>query len=41
MALSSTEAKYMEASTADCEAWLRKMLEGLFGLEIGANSDSL
>lgn len=31
IALSSTEAKYMAASQASCEAkWLRKMLVGLF-----------
>ena len=32
MALSSTEAEYMEASQAACEAiWMRKILVGLFG----------
>ena len=32
VALSSTEAEYMAASLASCEAiWLRKMLFGLFG----------
>ena len=36
MALSSTEAKYMEVSMASCEvAWLHKMLAGLFDLEMG------
>ena len=35
VALSSTEAKYMAASQASCEAiWLRKMLVGLFDLEL-------
>ena len=32
MALSSTEAEYMAASLAACEAiWMRKILVGLFG----------
>ena len=32
MELSSTEAKYMAASLAACEAiWMRKILVGLFG----------
>ena len=35
MALSSTEAEYMAASQANCEAiWLHKMLVGLFGQEL-------
>jgi hypothetical protein len=35
MALSSAETKYMAASQASCEAlWLRKMLVGLFGVQL-------
>jgi MFS-type transporter involved in bile tolerance (Atg22 family) len=35
VALSSAEAEYMAASQASCEAlWLRKMLVGLFGLQL-------
>ena len=35
VALSSSEAEYMAASQASCEAiWLRKMLVGLFGQEL-------
>jgi hypothetical protein len=35
VALSSTEAEYMVASQASCEAlWLRKMLIGLFGVQL-------
>jgi hypothetical protein len=35
VALSSVEVEYMEASQASCEAlWLRKMLVGLFGLQL-------
>jgi hypothetical protein len=35
MALSSVEAEYMVASQASCEAlWLRKMLVGLFGVQL-------
>jgi hypothetical protein len=35
MALSSTEAEYMAASTASCEAiWLCKLLAGLFDQEL-------
>jgi hypothetical protein len=35
VALSSTEAKYMEASLAGCEnIWLRKLLAGSFGREL-------
>jgi hypothetical protein len=35
MALSSTEAEYMETSTASCEAiWLHKLLAGLFDQEL-------
>ena len=36
VALSSAEAEYMAASQAACEAiWLRKILCGLFDLELG------
>jgi hypothetical protein len=36
VALSSVEAEYMAASQASCEAiWLRKLLTGLFGQELG------
>ena len=35
MTLSSTEAKYMVASQATCEAiWMRKILVGLFGSQM-------
>jgi hypothetical protein len=35
VALSSTEAKYMPASQASCEAiWLRKLLVGIFGVQL-------
>jgi hypothetical protein len=37
VALSSTEAEYMAASLAACEAlWLRKLLLGLFRQELEA-----
>jgi hypothetical protein len=36
VALSSAEVEYMEVSLESCEAiWLRKMLIGLYGLEMG------
>ena len=36
VALSSSEAEYMAAGQASCEAiWLRKILHGLFDLELG------
>eukprot|EP00253_Pinus_taeda_P012691 PITA_12691 len=38
MALSSTEAEYMAASLATCEAiWMRKILVGLFGSHLEPN----
>ena len=37
IALSTAEAEYIAACSASCEAiWLRKMLTGLFGLEMDA-----
>jgi hypothetical protein len=37
IALSTTEAKYIDACSANCEAiWLRKLLTGLFDLEMEA-----
>ena len=37
MALSTTEAEYVTACSANCEAvWLWKLLSGIFGLQLDA-----
>jgi hypothetical protein len=42
VALSTAEAEYIAVCMAVCEAvWLRKLLAGLFGSDVGSHRDSL